>query len=444
MNLLNRTKTYQNKISTAFLAIFLLFCSSFTLANVSLTKGYEHVTTVYHLHSTYSDGDFTMEEVIKKAKNVGYEGVIFADHSHMSGKYSVGGLFPITYSDNALNISGFTKYVKELKKLNEKYPEMTFLPAFESAPFYYWSGNISNGLTMEMSMKHFVVLGIDTQKKFESIPQIMQENSSFEPGFKDKGIAPYKEFVDGVHKNNGLVFVAHPSFNHDTKSNDKLRLHTPAYADIITKVEADGTAIQGFDLEIIKPGGFLDQAFLNFKNGKRKVFPKISIDNDYHRGNFAENKTMVIFIPDKNAEPEIKQQEMLNSIADGRYYIVFGKRPYMALQDFTLHLNSEKKVEVTYKINSKNNLKRVLIVRDGALMQTATEKNGNFVDTALDTKKNSAVYYRIMAEDKTGKYLMTNYLKLEINTQLENTEKPQEKSWWQRFAIFLRRILPFI
>ncbi len=62
-----------------------------------------------HIHSRYSDGDLTIEEIAELAKRMGYEYIAISDHS-ISAKYARG-----------LDIETLKKKNKEIDKLNEKF-----------------------------------------------------------------------------------------------------------------------------------------------------------------------------------------------------------------------------------------------------------------------------------------------------------------------------------
>ncbi len=72
-----------------------------------------------HMHTKYSDGENTMEEIIQKALELGYKYIAFSDHS---GSLAVA---------NPLDAETFPKYFQAIERLNKKYPKIKILKSAE-------------------------------------------------------------------------------------------------------------------------------------------------------------------------------------------------------------------------------------------------------------------------------------------------------------------------
>lgn len=80
---------------------------------------YDHIQSDLHMHSTWSDGRATIVEMIEAARNIGYKYIAITDHSQ-----------------NLKIARGLTKdrlleQIEEIRRLNEKYPDITILAGIE-------------------------------------------------------------------------------------------------------------------------------------------------------------------------------------------------------------------------------------------------------------------------------------------------------------------------
>lgn len=80
---------------------------------------YENFPGDFHIHSNYSDGSSSIEEIVKTALNYGYKFVGIADHSQ-SAKYAGG-----------LSIEKLIERNKEIDRIQKKYPQIKILKAME-------------------------------------------------------------------------------------------------------------------------------------------------------------------------------------------------------------------------------------------------------------------------------------------------------------------------
>lgn len=80
----------------------------------------EDIRGVLHVHTTWSDGIDSLEEMVRKAADMGYEYVGISDHSRSAG-YAGG-----------LSIERIEQQRTEIGKLREKYPKLTILHGTES------------------------------------------------------------------------------------------------------------------------------------------------------------------------------------------------------------------------------------------------------------------------------------------------------------------------
>ena len=98
-----------------------------------------------HTHTKYSDGEFSPEEMIKKAIELGFEYIAITDHSK-SEKQA-----------NGMDEKKLEKYLKELENLQKKYPEIHILKGSEVKVLKDGSLDFSK---KTLSQLDFVIAGV--------------------------------------------------------------------------------------------------------------------------------------------------------------------------------------------------------------------------------------------------------------------------------------------
>lgn len=73
----------------------------------------------FHVHSNYSDGTLSIEEMVKAAKNRGYKALAFTDHSQSLN------------IANGLTVENVKQQWKEIEEIREKYPNFLILKGIE-------------------------------------------------------------------------------------------------------------------------------------------------------------------------------------------------------------------------------------------------------------------------------------------------------------------------
>ncbi|HCJ66799.1 MAG TPA: hypothetical protein DHV62_05590 [Elusimicrobia bacterium] len=136
---------------------------------------------VIHVHSNFSDGEHSVEDIAQIAERKGIKSVIFSDHALMRWEY---GLWPLQdilkkrVDKNSVLKYGAKRYFQKIEEVQKKYPEILFLPGVESAPFYYWSGkHFKYHLTLHNWHKHLLITGLNHPNDYENLPLVSNPNA---------------------------------------------------------------------------------------------------------------------------------------------------------------------------------------------------------------------------------------------------------------------------
>lgn len=80
----------------------------------------EDIKGLFHIHTHYSDGDDTLEDMVKAVAKLGYDYIGISDHSQSA------------YYAHGLKIKDIERQQEEIAQLKEKYPEIMILSGIES------------------------------------------------------------------------------------------------------------------------------------------------------------------------------------------------------------------------------------------------------------------------------------------------------------------------
>ena len=222
---------------------------------------------VMHLHSQFSSGGETMEEIAQRATDRGLDVVILSDADALKVEYGLPflrDLISFEREENALLTQGTLKnYLEEFKRVGRKYPDLILIEGVESTPYHYWDVDILQGRwSLKRWSTHLMAIDLGPLPAYEALPVMGGEQGkiwhwssilmlwpllgfvyiavygryrslrlSIAVGFVsllcllnnipfkiaimdayqgDLGWAPYQNYIEYVNKSGGLVFWAHP------------------------------------------------------------------------------------------------------------------------------------------------------------------------------------------------------------------------------------------
>lgn len=330
-------------IAVACLVLFGTLNNFFTLAAAA---DFIQVPGVIHVHSAFSSGDYTLEELVARAKEKGIEVLIPTDHDLVAMEY---GVFPLRniikkrVEQKSIIRMGPEKYLDAIKQINDKQKDVIIIPGVQSSPFYYWTGNpLEGNLTAHNYRKEMLIIGMNDPADYRNLPLMHRgfstdhivtyipqliiffislllsvylyfqrrnyrlfgmgigalsilllinhhpfQSSKYDPHYGDQGIKPYQDLIDYVGNRNGLTFWAHPEAKYAQQGvkMGPVTLQTQPYPDALVE-SIDYTGFSGLYGEYTTaddPGQQWDQALLDYCEGKREQPVWIIAGADFHK-----------------------------------------------------------------------------------------------------------------------------------------------------------------
>jgi len=359
-----------------------VFLTLFFLCEMSSARELYQVPGVIHVHSIYSSGSYSIEELVSKADEKGIEVLVVTDHDLVVMEY---GLLPfrnlIKKREERKSVlqTGPELYLAEIERLNKRQQSVLIIPGVQSSPFYYWSGNpLRGGLTAHDYRKELLLVGLFRPEDYYNLPilhggfstryvkdhlanfalffaafffslfLIFQKgklkivgivmaslsialtvnyhpfkSSRFDPYHGDRGIAPYQDLINYVRSRGGLIFWAHPQSNYSKNGIQMgpVKLMTKHYPDdlIESKNYTGFSAIYGDSVSATKAGMHWDQILIEYCKGRRDQAVWGIAGSDFH----SEKKgidldTFLTIFLVKNKS----RKEVLHALERGRFYAV--------------------------------------------------------------------------------------------------------------------------
>jgi len=132
------------------------------------------ISAVMHVHSTWSTGKMTLDELIARARAAGVEAVFLTENHLLRFEY---GLFPLRHLlryrveyPSILN-RGPEAFLEAVRAANARQNDVLFIPGTEVSPYYYWTGNLfKSTLTMHDGEKKLLAFGLTQAKDFRDLP----------------------------------------------------------------------------------------------------------------------------------------------------------------------------------------------------------------------------------------------------------------------------------
>ncbi len=155
----------------SFLLLVLMFCSKPCLAGELI-----QAPAAIQISSRVSDGKYTIPEIIRICRDYKFKVVVICDRDLMRWEYGINpwrNIIKRTEETGSILKYGVRRYLNEFQQIKKDNPDLVIIPGVESAPFYYWSGDLFHSdFEIRDWHKHLIAIGLKEPRDFEFLPVI--------------------------------------------------------------------------------------------------------------------------------------------------------------------------------------------------------------------------------------------------------------------------------
>jgi hypothetical protein len=134
------------------------------------------VPAVVHVHSTWSSGELTLDELIARARAVGVEAIFLTENHLLRYEYGLPPLRNILrhrVEYPSLLSRGPEPFLRAVQAANARQKDVLLIPGAQVIPQYYWTGNLLRGtLTMHDTQKDLLALGFYDARDYHDLPAV--------------------------------------------------------------------------------------------------------------------------------------------------------------------------------------------------------------------------------------------------------------------------------
>ncbi|MGD8982429.1 MAG: hypothetical protein PVH99_15800 [Desulfobacteraceae bacterium] len=345
---------------------------------------YMVVTGLADLRSTFSDGTHSIEELVQMAESRGFKVVFINDHDRIALSYGVPPFRRILrYKKEFPSIMthGPEKFLKEIKRLSKKFPNVIIIPGCITSAYYYWTGSwLKKNLTVHEYDRRVLIFDFNKPEDYAFIPNphnklslkytkerlpglvifvipllmgfiltrwkgfyrwmgifliifsvlaIMDYNPFRSCRFStyegDQGIAPFQELIDYVNERGGLCFWNYPEQRSGIRKYGPIRANTPPYPQVLhqSRNYTGFAAIYGENVTVTDPGKEWDRVLNEYCRGERHK-PAWGISTaDFHMDGHSVRRLGAY--PTTFLIREFSKRGVLEAMEKGRMYCSLGK-----------------------------------------------------------------------------------------------------------------------
>ncbi len=282
--------------------------------------------------SRFSTGCSSIQELMTQAETNGLDGLLFGDHDRKSIQYGipyVERILRMKMGSPALLDNGAATYLSEINQVDQTDDTLVLVPGVESAPFYYWTGNLLDiNLVAHNWDKHLLIVGLPNSRDYEELPILNSsfttryledsyllflifcigaliglygfmgkrrrgisfifalvmgllaanthpfKSSPFDQYHGDQGVQPYQDLIDYADSKGALVFWNHletpvsEGFQGDLI---QVKTRTDSHPEdlLLTRRYTGFQAMSASQVSAVEPGKEWDQVLMQYLDGKR-------------------------------------------------------------------------------------------------------------------------------------------------------------------------------
>ena len=340
---------------------------------------YLAVPGLIDLRSTFSDGAYTIEGLVQLARSRGFKVIFINDHNRIVLSYGVPPfrrLLRYKKEYPSIMTHGAEKFLAEIERVSEKYPDTIIIPGALTSPFYYWTGSwLTGNLTAHEYDRRILIINLTKAKDYEQIPSLGNKlsfrntkqllpkmsifffpfiiglillkhqgisrmigiiltllsmaamidynpfrSSLFSPYHGDEGVKPFQAVIDYANEKGGLSFWNYPEQRSGVRKHGPIYVNTPPYPQVLDQtVNYTGfAAIYGDNITLTRPGREWDRILIEYCLGVRAKPPWGISTADFHEDGRLGLKLGAF--PTTFLVSEFSKDAVLEAMEKGRMY----------------------------------------------------------------------------------------------------------------------------
>ena len=364
---------------------------------VEARDDYIQLRCAMHIHSLFSTGEESIEQIARRADEFNIDVLVFTDDDVLAVEYGIPflrGLFSYERIENDLfNQQALEAYLDEIERVAKIYPDIIMIHGVESAPFYYWNVDLKQlTWTLRQWNKHIMAINMPSPEAYLRLPVLgtdnvriwhwtsilllwplaglalailalrrsttsalfvggisivfLLENFPFkvplmDPYQGDLGAAPYQHYIDYVNEQGGMAFWSHPEAATSIQPVELLGgllefvSDSPGHSeDLVNTFGYTGFAALYADTHTAtNPGREWDEILMQYTGGTRDSPVWGNGDIDYHYDRKGVQLKDILSIL---LVKERSREAVIEALASGRMYAVRGGQEQISLRDFTV------------------------------------------------------------------------------------------------------------
>ncbi len=151
-------------------------------SSLSAATPLRQVPAVVHVHSTWSSGDHTLDQLIARARTAGIEAIFLTEnhlHRFEYGLPPLRNLLRYRVEYPSLLLRGPEAYLTAVREANARQKDVLLIPGAEVIPHYYWTGSLLQGtLTMHNAQKNLLIFGLARAEDYRALPAVGNPNAA--------------------------------------------------------------------------------------------------------------------------------------------------------------------------------------------------------------------------------------------------------------------------